>query len=89
MAAVPSKDGRNGVGQGLEAARRVHTMQAGAARRDQMSAEDAITRVRGMLLRRRCDSCGTRIDMLGELDDRVFMKCPECLREYVFYQRPE
>ncbi len=46
-------------------------------------------RFRGLLLRRRCDSCGTRISILGEEIDKVFMRCPECLREYVFFERPE
>ncbi len=48
-----------------------------------------LPRFRGLLLCRRCDSCGTRIGIHGEGSDRVVMKCPECLREYVFFDRPE
>lgn len=48
-----------------------------------------LPRFRGLLLCRRCDSCGTRIGIHGEGNDRVVMKCPECLREYVFFQRSE
>jgi hypothetical protein len=44
---------------------------------------------RGLLLCRRCDFCGTRIGIHGEGDDRVIMKCPECSREYVFFERSE
>ena len=44
--------------------------------------------VRGLLLRRRCDSCGTRISIQGEDDNSVTMQCPKCQRQYVFFQRP-
>jgi hypothetical protein len=48
----------------------------------------ALPRFRGLLLRRRCDSCGTRVNIHGENEDSVTLKCPECHREYVFFQRP-
>jgi hypothetical protein len=41
---------------------------------------------RGLLLCRRCDFCGTRIGVHAEGKDRVIMKCPECQREYVFFE---
>ena len=47
---------------------------------------DTIPRFRGLLLCRRCDFCGTRIGVHGESKDRVTMKCPECQREYVFFE---
>ncbi len=88
---VPSKAGKNAVGHAPEAAPRVEiTPRASAGRAHDFGVEGgAATWFRGILLRRRCDSCGTRINILGEVDDRVFMRCPECLREYVFIQRPE
>jgi hypothetical protein len=49
----------------------------------------ALPRFRGLLLCRRCDSCGARISIHGESDDSVVMKCPECQREYVFFEHPE
>lgn len=88
---VPSEGGGNGVGQASEAPPRVemvHQARAGAASAIGVEGGSA-TWFRGMLLRRRCDACGTRINILGEIDDRVLMRCPECLREYVFFQRPE
>ncbi len=48
-----------------------------------------LPRFRGSLICRRCDSCGTRIGVHGEDDNRVVMKCPECQREYVFFERLE
>ena len=47
---------------------------------------DTIPRFRGLLLCRRCDFCGTRIGIHCESKDRVTMKCPECQREYVFFE---
>ncbi len=44
---------------------------------------------RGLLLCRRCDICGTRISIHVEGNDKVTMKCPECSREYVFFERSE
>ena len=49
----------------------------------------ALPRFRGLLLRRRCDFCGTRINILGEDEDTVTMQCPQCNRQYIFFQRPE
>ena len=49
----------------------------------------ALRRFRGLLLCRRCDSCGARISIHGEGADSVVMKCPECQREYVFFEHPE
>ncbi|MGC9967290.1 MAG: hypothetical protein ABSE08_17985 [Syntrophobacteraceae bacterium] len=49
----------------------------------------ALPRFRGLLLCRRCDFCGTRIDVHGEDKDSVTLQCPQCLRQYVFFQRPE
>jgi len=51
--------------------------------------EGKLPRFRGLLLCRRCDFCGTRIGFHGEGNNRVIMKCPECQREYVFFQHPE
>ena len=48
-----------------------------------------LPRFRGLLLCRRCDFCGIRISIHGEDNDRVVMKCPECQREYVFFDHPE
>ncbi|MFZ0929118.1 MAG: hypothetical protein WAN11_10990 [Syntrophobacteraceae bacterium] len=48
-----------------------------------------LPRFRGLLLCRRCDFCGTRISIHGEGDDSVVMRCPECQREYVFFDHPE
>ena len=91
LAPVPSEGGGNAVGQVSEAAPRGEMVRhTGAGRPSVMGVEaSTATWFRGMLLRRRCDSCGTRIHILTEVDDRVFMKCPECLREYVFFHRPE
>jgi hypothetical protein len=49
----------------------------------------AFPRFRGLLLRRRCDFCGIRVDVHGEDEDSVTLQCPQCLRQYVFFQRPE
>lgn len=43
---------------------------------------------RGILMRRRCDFCGTRIAVHGENENGVIMKCPQCLHEYIFFERP-
>ncbi|MHC1727337.1 MAG: hypothetical protein AB9866_15255 [Syntrophobacteraceae bacterium] len=47
-----------------------------------------IPRFRGVLLCRRCDSCGTRISFKGEAQDKLVLKCPECEKEYIFFERP-
>ncbi len=44
---------------------------------------------RGVLLCRRCDVCGARISIKGEAKDRVILKCPECQKEYTFFERTE
>ncbi|MGC8491448.1 MAG: hypothetical protein ACP5SH_06900 [Syntrophobacteraceae bacterium] len=94
QATIPSPvsptGGEGGVGQTSEAARLEVTSGANASAPGAAGTKGAsATWFRGILLRRRCDSCGTRIDILAEGEDRVFMRCPECLREYVFSQRPE
>ncbi|MDR3555118.1 MAG: hypothetical protein P4L55_10225 [Syntrophobacteraceae bacterium] len=90
-APVPSEGGGNAVGQVSEAAPGGEMARHNGACRPSVIGVETSTATwfRGMLLRRRCDSCGTRIHLLTEVDDRVFMKCPECLREYVFFHRPE
>ncbi|MDR3566874.1 MAG: hypothetical protein P4L43_02485 [Syntrophobacteraceae bacterium] len=90
-APVPVKGRGNGVGQAPEAASRVEmTSRGSVVAGSSIGVEGAAsTWFRGLLLRRRCDSCGTRIRILGEGDDKVFMRCPECLREYVFFHRHE
>ncbi|MGC9195268.1 MAG: hypothetical protein ACP5IL_07415 [Syntrophobacteraceae bacterium] len=82
-AAAPPEGGANAVEQTREVAARAEMAQQAGGR------EGAAVSFRGMLLRRRCDSCGTRISVFGEVSDRVFMRCPDCLREYVFFYRPE
>lgn len=47
-----------------------------------------LPRFRGVLLCRRCDYCGTRISFKGEAQDRLVLKCPECKKEYTFFERP-
>ena len=91
LTSVPSNGGAGGVGQTAEA-----VSPAEMAPRARVAAASSIgvecgaaTWFRGVLLRRRCDACGTRINILGEGADKVFMRCPECLREYVFVHRPE
>jgi hypothetical protein len=44
---------------------------------------------RGVLMRRRCDSCGTRIGIKCEGENKVILKCPECHREYTFFNHPD
>ncbi len=44
---------------------------------------------RGVLMCRRCDVCGARIGLKGEAMDRVVLKCPECQKEYTFFERSE
>jgi len=46
-------------------------------------------RFRGVLMRRRCDSCGTRIGLKCEGEDRIVLRCPGCQQEYVFFEHPE
>ncbi len=48
---------------------------------------NTLPRFRGVLLCRRCDSCGTRISFKGEAKDKLILKCPECLKEYTFFER--
>ncbi len=48
----------------------------------------ALPKFRGVMLCRRCDSCGTRINFKGEAKDRLVLKCPECEKEYTFFERP-
>ncbi|MFZ2447959.1 MAG: hypothetical protein WAW37_16505 [Syntrophobacteraceae bacterium] len=50
---------------------------------------NTLPRFRGYLLCRRCDTCGTRIDLKREAEDRIILKCPRCNREYVFIERTE
>lgn len=91
LATVHSEGGGNSVGHPREAVSPVDmSPRARAAAASAMGVEGgAATWFRGVLLRRRCDSCGSRISILSEGDDKVFMRCPECLREYVFFHRPE
>ncbi len=51
------------------------------------NGSDSLPRLRGFLMCRRCDSCGTRIDLVREVKDRVILRCPQCNREYVFTDR--
>lgn len=50
---------------------------------------DSLLRFRGVLMRRRCDACGARIEPEREVLDLIVMKCPRCHREYTFIQHRE
>ena len=45
--------------------------------------------LKGFLVRRRCDCCGTRVGLKREEETRVVLKCPQCEKEYVFSMRAE
>ena len=90
FAPVPGRG--NGIGQAVEVVSPAEmSPRAGRSAASAIDAQGPSANCfRGFLLRRRCDSCGTRIHLLGEGDDdRVFMRCPECLRDYVFFNRTE
>lgn len=53
------------------------------------SGRNGTTRFMGMLIRRRCDSCGIRIDVKCQGEGRIVLSCPECHREYIFLENPE
>lgn len=43
--------------------------------------ESPCLRLRGIMMRRRCDFCGTRMGVKGEGKDRVVLECPDCQKE--------
>jgi hypothetical protein len=63
--------------------------QNGGAESPSCSFKKNAPRFRGVLMRRRCDLCGTRIGLKCEGKDRVVLRCPECQREYIFFEHPE
>ena len=40
---------------------------------------------KGIVIRKRCDSCGTRISLIVDEGDACILKCARCGREYQFY----
>ncbi|HOI96532.1 MAG TPA: hypothetical protein PK250_17645 [Syntrophobacter fumaroxidans] len=41
--------------------------------------------VKGFTVNRRCDSCGTRVDIACDRGDKCMLKCSQCGKEYMFY----
>lgn len=54
------------------------------------TSASSLPRIRGFLLRRRCDGCGTRLEPKSEVaGKKVDLGCPKCQREYVFSDKSD
>lgn len=47
------------------------------------------TTLKGFAVRRRCDACGTRIDMAVDEGEKCILICPHCGKEYRFRIRAQ
>lgn len=45
--------------------------------------------LKGFAVRRRCDVCGTRIDVAVDEGEKCLLKCSQCGKEYRFHVRTE
>jgi hypothetical protein len=43
--------------------------------------------VRGFTISRRCDDCGTKINIAIDDGDKCTLKCSQCGKEYKFYYK--
>lgn len=41
--------------------------------------------VKGFTVSRRCDACGTKVDIACDNGDKCMLKCSQCGKEYTFY----